>query len=219
MNTTHWLMAGLITTFSITSLGEPPRAVRARHADRNHDGVVTAREVHKDKEWATKQRAVVNTPQEARADRDHDGIVEPGEAARARGVGYARNLSAVDRPWEKAVDLNHNGKVDASELRAFHLTHLDFNRDGIITPAEHRAYWLQNRAVVDTMLEKKYDANGDGYLNWIEAREMFKDRHIIIKTHGKAIVSNDMELTFDTNKDGMIDRDEAAKIQAAFDTN
>jgi Ca2+-binding EF-hand superfamily protein len=181
--------------------------------------VVTAREVRKDRAWAAKQAATVNTPWEAKADRDHDGIVEPAEVTRARELGYGRTLSAVNRPWEKAADLNHNGKVDASELRTFHLTHLDVNHDGIITPAEHRAYWLQNRAVADTMLEKRYDANGDGYLNWIEARAMFKDRKIIIATNGKAIVSNDIELAFDANKDGVIDRDEAALLQAALDAN
>jgi len=71
--------------------------------------------------------------------------------------------------------------------------------------------------VVDTPAEKRYDTNGDGYLSWAEGREMLKDRLAIIQTDGRAIVNNEIELEFDVNQDGVIDREEAAKLKAALD--
>ena len=207
----------LVFTASFCSLVQAvPPAARARHADRNRDGVVTPREVRADKTWAHDQKAKVNTPWEARADKDHDGVVEPREAARLNSAHYMRTASLVDRPWEARADLNNDGRVNRAELHVYHLGQLDADHNGLITPAERQNYWVGKRAVVNTPLEKRYDTNGDGYLSWIEGREFLKDRLILINTHGKALVSNELEMEFDANKDGIIDLTEAAKLKNAL---
>jgi hypothetical protein len=159
---------------------------------------------------------VVDTPREARADRNHDGVVGPREAAAARRHAYLRKRSDVDRPWEQAADKNNDGHVDGAELRAYHRAKLDANGDGKIGPAERAAYW-HRRWVVNTPFEKKYDKNGDGYLEWPEARELLKDKHTLILTDGQAKVDTDIELEFDANDDGVIDRAEAADLKLALD--
>lgn len=214
---TKVLFVCIISLPVAAALAEPPPAVRARHADRNRDGVVTHREIKADKEWARHQKAKVDTPWEARADKDHDGVVEPKEAARMNAAHYMRTCSAVDRPWEVQADTNKDGKVSRAELHAYHLAKLDADHNGVITVEERRAHWKLKHAVVDTPAEKRYDTNGDGYLSWDEGREFLKDRLTLIKTNGRAAVSNEMELEFDTNKDGVIDRDEAVGLKAALD--
>ena len=194
-----------------------PLGPRAVHADRNHDGVTTPREIKAERKWEHAQKAKVNTPWEARADKDNDGVVEPREAARMNSAHYFRTASAVDRPWEVAADVNKDGRVNRAELHAYHLGIMDADHNGIITPDERRNHWIKKHAVVDTPAEKRYDTNGDGYLSWAEGREMLKDRLAIIQTDGRAIVNNEIELEFDVNQDGVIDREEAAKLKAALD--
>lgn len=159
----------------------PPPAARARHADRNKDGVVTPREANKERQWEHQQKAIVSQPWEARADADHDGRVEP------------------------------------AEVRGYRLRVIDADHDGKITVAERRVYWVGWRAAVNTDVERKYDANHDGILEWVEAREMLRDRLRIIETDGRAIVNTDLEREFDDNGDGVIDRDEAAELKAALE--
>lgn len=110
-----------------------------------------------------KARPAVNTPAERRMDKNHDGWVQPKEAARAKHHGYFRSAAAVDRPWERAADRDNDGVVDGQELRAYHLAGLDANGDGRIGRAERLAYW-HRRWRVNTEIEKKYDQDGDGYL-------------------------------------------------------
>jgi Ca2+-binding EF-hand superfamily protein len=68
---------------------------------------------------------------------------------------------------------------------------------------------MHSRAKVNTPIEKKYDANGDGWLQPDEVREMLKDKQAIIKTHGKAKVDTELEARYDANGDGIIDANEA----------
>lgn len=166
-----------------------------------------------------RQRAKVNTPREARADKNKDGHIDPAEAKFIKRDAYLRNRSDVDRPWEKDADKNDDGKVDAVELRAFHISKLDANGDGHVDPAERRLYWTKKWRVVDTAIEKKYDKDGDGFLDWTEAREMLKDRLVLIQTDGKAKVDTDIELEFDANGDGVIDKAEAPALRAAIEAN
>jgi len=126
-------------------------------------------------------------------------------------------LSVVNKPWEKRADMNGDGKVDPAEVRAYRLRVFDINHDGKITVEERRTYYVNWKRVVDTDAEKKYDANGDGYLEWPEAREFLKDRLTIINTAGKALVNTDFEREFDVNGDGVIDREEAAAIREALE--
>ncbi len=208
-----WLATALIAASTQAS---PPHATRVRHADRNHDGVTTPREIKAEHKWERRQKAKVNTPWEARADKDNDGVVEPKEAARMNSSHYMRNASVVDRPWEATADANKDGRVDRAELHTYHLGVMDADHNGVITPAERKIHWAGKHAVVNTAAEKKYDTNGDGYLSWEEGREMLKDRVAIIQTHGRAIVNNELEMEFDTNKDGVIDRTEAAQLKDAL---
>lgn len=151
------------------------------------------------------------------ADKNKDGKIGPREAAIVKHNAYLRNRSDVDRPWEAEADKNGDNKVDAVELRSFHVAKLDKNGDGKIDGVERRLYWLDKRAVVNTDVEKKYDADGNGYLSWDEAKEMLKDKLVVISTRGKAIVSNDIEMEFDTNDDGIIDASEAPALRAALE--
>ena len=158
----------------------PPAVVRAAHADKNRDGVVTRRELIKEKRFEHNQKA------------------------------------KVDTKWEKKADLDHDGKVEWQEYRVFRRDIIDVNNNGIIEPAERIAFWKNRRAVVNTPLEKKHDLNGDGYITWNEARELLKDIHTIIRTHGKARVDSLIEQEFDINKDGVIDGAEADALLAAI---
>lgn len=206
----------VVAFLAAVSQAAPPHAARARHADRNHDGVTTPREIKAERRWEHGQKARVNTPWEARADKDNDGVVEPREAARLNSAHYLRNASVVDRPWEATADANNDGRVDRAELHTYHFGVMDADHNGVISPEERKLHWRKQHAVVNTPAEKKYDTNADGYLSWEEGREMLKDRVAIIQTNGRAIVNNELEMEFDANKDGVIDRTEAAQLKDAI---
>ena len=70
---------------------------------------------------------------------------------------------------------------------------------------------------MNTDLERKYDADGDGYLEWAEGRELLRDRLRVVETDGRAVVNTDTEREFDADGDGVIDRDEAAAIREVLD--
>ena len=70
-----------------------------------------------------------------------------------------------------------------------------------------------------TSVEKKYDANGNGYLSPVEAKELLKDRLRLVRTHGRAKVNTPLEREFDANNDGIIDRKEAEAIKEAIKDN
>jgi hypothetical protein len=213
MTKTLVIVSSMLLVTSMSPANPPPPGARARHADRNRDGVVTPREIRGERNWEHAQKAKVDTPWEARADRNQDGVVEPREAARMNSIHYFRNCSLVDRPWEAAADINKDGRVDRSELHLYHQAKLDADHDGVISLEERRVYWIHKNAVVNTPEERRYDTNKDGYLSWQEGREMLKDRLIIINTDGRAVVTNELEFEFDANKDGVIDREEAKRLK------
>ena len=178
-------LAALAVAVSVVCAQAEPKPVaqtkRLQHADRNDDGVVTTREMKKEKQWENKQ------------------------------------LSTVNQPWEERADTDNDGKVEPVEARAYRLQVIDINKDGTITVEERRAYYGSWKRVVNTDAERKYDANGNGSLEWPEAREYLKDRLTIINTDGKAIVNTDLEREFDDNGDGVIDRSEAVQLKEALD--
>ncbi len=128
-----------------------------------------------------------------------------------------KQRSQVNQPWEHKADRNRDGHVGPVEARAWHRRTVDVNGDGTITVVDRRAVLVSWRNAVNTSLEKKYDANADGFLEPAEARELLLDRITVIKTDGKAIVTTDLEREFDDNGDGVIDPDEAKAIQEALD--
>lgn len=152
----------------------------------------------------------------AHADRNKDGVVTPREVKAERRWEHQQR-SKVDKAWEHKADKDKDGRVEPAEIRAFHLKRLDKDNDGVITVVERRTYWVGWRSVVDTELEKKYDANGDGWLDWVEARELLRDRRRVIETDGRAIVNSAIEKQFDANGDGIIDAQEAEELRAALD--
>lgn len=211
-----WALAMMVAGWAMAAEPGASSKTRKAHADKNKDGVVTPVELKKEKQFERRHKAKVDERWEEKADKDGNGVVSPGEAAKARTDLYIRTRSDVDRPWEKTADANADGNVDVKELRLYHVKVMDSDGDGKITVVERKMYWMKKHAVVNTMVEKKYDANADGYLTWDEGREMMKDKARIIETDGRALVSNDLEMEFDANADGVIDRSEAPALMEAL---
>jgi Ca2+-binding EF-hand superfamily protein len=193
-----------------------PRAAKFKHADRNKDGKISRKEWKAEKKWENRQKSKVDTAWEAKADKNDDGVVQPAEAHKAKAQGYLNTRSAVNRPWEAKADTDNDGKVSAAELRAHHLSVLDSDGDGKIDAAERKAYWVNRKSKVNTAVEAKYDADGNGWISGDEAGEMLRDRLRIINTHGRAKVDSALEAEYDADGDGIVDREEAEAIRDAL---
>lgn len=168
--------AVLLTATAAVAGPRPTPAQKARHADRNKDGVVTPQEIRREKAWTREQRSKANTWWERRADTDNDGRVDPAE------------LEAWKKVRKERLDLNNDGEIDARERRLswrnarsrvnnWLESGYDANGDGWLEPAESRRlmedrYALiksKGKARVDTELEAEYDDNKDGI---IDAKEL-----------------------------------------------
>jgi Ca2+-binding EF-hand superfamily protein len=183
----------------------PPAAVRASHADRNKDGVVTPREAQKERQWEHKQRM-------KDLDENKDGKIDATEIKHEK----LENAQKVNTWWEKRADTNGDGVVDATELtqwKQLEKEHIDLNNDGVIDAKERRLSWRHAKARVNTDLERKYDLNGDGWLEPNEVKELLKDKHALIATNGQAKVDTEIEKEYDTNNDGIIDKTEAEAMK------
>ena len=162
--------------------------------------------------------ALAKPPVEARfkhADKNKDGVVDKKEIHMEK-QWENRQSAKVNTWWEKRADTNNDGKVDSNELAAWkQLTkeRIDLNNDGVIDAKERRLCWRHARSRVNTALEKKYDANSDGWLEAAEVKEMLKDRYTLIKIKGKAKVDTAIEEDYDTNEDGTIDTQEAEAME------
>ena len=189
----------------------PKARARARfkHADKNQDGKISAREYIKEKQYTKQKRAEVNTAREEKMDTDGDGTVSRKESVAAHTKAYLKNRSEVSRAWEAKADTDGDGKVSAGELRVYHKSALDTDGDGSISSTERKSYWIKRKSRVNTAYEKKYDADEDGFISGDEAKEMLRDRLRIINTHGRAKVTTELEKEYDANEDGVIDREEA----------
>lgn len=150
------------------------------------------------------------------ADKNNDGVVTPREMRKELRFEQTHE-SVVNTPWEKKADANGDGRVEPAEMRMYRTQVIDVDHDGKITVEERRAYYASWKRVVNTPVEKKYDANGDGYLEWPEAKKLLQDRLTIINTDGKALVNTDIEHEFDDNGDGVIDASEAVQLKEVLD--
>jgi hypothetical protein len=107
----------------------------------------------------------------------------------------------------------------AQVTRQQRFEHADRNDDGKVDRKEikmEKAWEAKHRNKVNTSVEKKYDANADGWLEPAETREMLKDKQALIETSGKAKVDSPIEAEYDANKDGVIDSVEAVALKAAI---
>ena len=101
--------------------------------------------------------------------------------------------------------------------------HADMNKDGKVDAKE---MWMQKawdyqqgneRACkVNTRLERKYDADGNGWLDNQEARNMLRARYRYMKRRRMTKVDNPFEAKFDINSNGYIDTGELQALKDAI---
>jgi len=223
MNKVRFLISGIaagalfLAAIGNAQAGPAKPGNKVKHADKNKDGRISAKELKKEREFERKQRSKVDKPWEEKADKNDDGVVDRKEIHQHQTKEYLKDRSDVDKKWEEKADRNDDGKVDAKELHGHRKHVMDKNNDGKVDSTERKAFWVHRRSKVNTGLEKKYDADGDGYVSPEEGREMLKDRLRIINTHGRAKVDSALEKDFDADGDGVIDKDEAAAIRDALE--
>lgn len=177
-------MASIFITSIVAAKPGPTPADKFKHADRNKDGVVDRKEAKMERKWEKKQIL-------KRTDKDKDLVPDKLEGR-----------ASVDKKWEAEADTNKDGVVDAVEIAQWKASH-----------PGRRVGWKHNKAKVNTPIEAKYDKNGNGWLEPAEAKDMIRDKHIMVATHGKAKVDSPLEAEYDTNKDGMIDPVEAKAMK------
>ena len=145
------------------------------------------------------------------ADKNKDGLVDYQEIKKEKDWEKQQD-SKVNTWWEKQADSNNDGTVTADEKsswKALCKERIDLNGDGVIDDKEKRLCWRNARSKVNTGIEKKYDANADGWLQEAEVKTMLQDRAQLIKTNGKAKVDSPIEENYDANGDGVLDGTEA----------
>jgi Ca2+-binding EF-hand superfamily protein len=98
----------------------------------------------------------------AKYDRNHNGIIDPDEREEA--------LNDPDFIESElgTIDANHNGWLDAEELAWF-----DANRNKILDPKEQAGIEITQRLLAARLM-KRFDANGDGFLDRSEFDELVK---------------------------------------------
>lgn len=148
------------------------------------------------------------------ADQNKDGVIQPAEVKAEKK--WEQKQAVVDKVWEQKADLNHDGKLDRVELRAYYKKIVDQNGDGQITVEERKTFWLTRRAKVNTPVEQRFDADNNGWIEGDEAKAMMTALVEVIKTSGKAKVNTDIEKQFDVNNDGLIDESEAEGVREAL---
>jgi Ca2+-binding EF-hand superfamily protein len=154
-------------------------------------------------------------PKFRHTDRNKDGRVDRKEMRMQKKWEKKQRAEKVKTWWHKRADTDGDGKLNAQERAAWKtLTkeRIDLDGDGVISPKERRLCWRHARSRVNTALEKKYDANDNGWLEPEEVKELFKNRYEHIKAHGKAKVDSPLEEEYDENDDGVIDANEAEVI-------
>ncbi|MFH2136892.1 MAG: hypothetical protein ABII88_00100 [Candidatus Omnitrophota bacterium] len=100
----------------------------------------------------------------------------------------------------KKVDKNKDGVIDRKEVK------IEKKQQ------EKRAAWRYTDSKVNTVLEKKYDTDGNGFLQPAEAQELLKAKYALIKTHGKAKVDTELEKQYDTDNDGILSLQESKEL-------
>jgi Ca2+-binding EF-hand superfamily protein len=131
----------------------------------------------------------------ARIDLNRNGIIDPDEKEAALDEP-AFIESEID-----AIDANHNGRIDASELVYF-----DANTNKILEPKEQAGIEIAQHLLAERLL-KKFDANDDGVLDRSEFSDLAQSGPNI-----NARPTPGFPVQFpDDNHDGKID---AAELEA-----
>ena len=94
--------------------------------------------------------------------------------------------------------------------------HADKNKDGVVDKKEwkmQKKWEHRQRSRVNNKFERKYDADGDGWLEPSEAKKLLEDKWQLIKTEGKAKVDCPIEAEYDINSNGIIDYEEAQAMK------
>jgi len=108
-------------------LAAPPKAEKFKHADKNKDGVIDAKEVKMERSWERSRitrrgKAKVNTPLESKYDADADGWLDDAEAKELLKDRYelvkTSGKAKVDSAFEQAYDFNNDGVLDADEAES-----------------------------------------------------------------------------------------------------
>lgn len=149
-----------------------------------------------------------NKPPVTHVDKNRNGVVDKKEIKMER--------SEVNTPAERIADTDKDGiveKTEASTWQQLHKSGVDLNNDGIVDAKEKRTLWKNSRAKVNKPIEAKYDANGNGWLEPVEAKELLRDKQELVKTNGKAKVDTVLEAPYDINGDGIIDANEAKAMK------
>jgi Ca2+-binding EF-hand superfamily protein len=98
----------------------------------------------------------------AKYDLNHNGIIDPDEREAALD-DPAFIESELD-----VIDANHNGWLDAAELAWF-----DANQNKILEPKEQAGIEIAQHLLAERLL-KKFDANGDGFLDRTEFNNLLQ---------------------------------------------
>jgi len=125
-------------------------------------------------------------------DRNHNGVIDPEEKEDALD-----DPAFVESELD-VIDANHNGWLDAEELAYF-----DANTNKILEPKEQAGIEIAQHLLAERLL-KKFDANGDGFLDRQEFNELVQSG-----PHANARPMPGLLLQFpDDNHDGKIDLSE-----------
>jgi len=146
------------------------------------------------------------------ADKNKDGELSKREMKMEKNWEQKQH-SNVNTWWENRADTNSDGKVDNTELASWkqlERDRIDLNNDGTIDAKERRLSWRHARCRVSNDIEKKYDADSDGWLQPEEVKQMLRAKYAIVRTSGAAKVDSELEREYDTNSDGVIEQAEAA---------
>jgi hypothetical protein len=183
-------------------------------ADRNGPPGRAADDARKAKERERDQRRVEK--ERERHDLDGDGKVDAMEAEAAKNPWYRERGLKLDRPWESHADGDADGKLSAAELYAFKKEMLDDDQDGVLSSDDYRRFFKRVRSLVQTPREKRFDRNGDGFLDGDEIPAMLKDRLSSLKGVPKRPVESKFDRLFDSNVDGNLSSDEAGALELAI---